>query len=100
VIALQQLFAGDVGAQLDAAEEAEVGMLRGLVVHARDGLDLRMVRGHPGAHEAIGRREGVEEVHFEAGLQQLVGGVEARGARADDGGPQFRCLGHSPFQGS
>ena len=43
VIALEQLATGDVGAELDAAVEAEPGLQRRLVVHTRDRLDLRVV---------------------------------------------------------
>jgi hypothetical protein len=44
VVAVEQLLARDVGADLDSAEEPEVRVLRGLLVDARDGFDLRVVR--------------------------------------------------------
>ena len=58
VVALQQVLAGDVRAELDAAEEAEARVLGGLLVDARDALDLRVVRRDAGAYEAERRRAG------------------------------------------
>ena len=43
VVALEQLGAGDVVAEGDAAEEAKARLQRRLLVHARDRLDLRVV---------------------------------------------------------
>jgi hypothetical protein len=86
VIALQQLGAGDVTAEHDAAEEAEAVLLGRLLVDARDRLDLRMVRGDARAHEAERRRQRVQDVYLEAEAQQLVGGIEAGRAGADDDG--------------
>ena len=77
-----------MAAELDAAEEAEARVLRGLLVDARDALDLRVVRRHAGAHEPERRRQEVDEVDLEAGLQELVGRVEAGRASADDGNAQ------------
>ena len=45
VVVLEQLAAGDVAAELDMPEEPEALVLRGLVVRARDRLDLRVVGG-------------------------------------------------------
>ena len=72
VVALQQVGARDVLAQRHPAEEAEARLGRGLVVDARDRLDLRVVGGHAGAHEPERRRERVEEVDLEARAEQLV----------------------------
>ena len=84
VVALEQVLAADVGAELDAAEEAEAGLLRGLLVHPRDALDLRVVGRDAGADEPERRRQDLEQVDLEAGLQELVGRVEAGRAGADD----------------
>ena len=84
VVAVQQVLAADVPAELDAAVEAEARVLRGLLVDARDALDLGVIGRHAGAHEAERGREDLEQVDLEAGLQQLVGGVEAGRAGADD----------------
>jgi hypothetical protein len=77
VVALEQLGARDVLAQLHAAEEAEARLLGGLLVDARDRLDLRVVGGDARAHEPERRRERVEQVDLEAGSEQLVSRVEA-----------------------
>ena len=83
VVALEQVLRRHVGAELDAAEEAEARMLRRLVVHPRDRLDLRVVGRDAGAHEPVRRRQRVEQVDRDARLEQLVGGVEAGRAGAD-----------------
>jgi len=88
VVALQQLRAPDVATEHHAAEEPEAVLLGGLLVDARDGLDLRVVGRDARAHEAERRRERVEDVDLEPGLEQLVGGVEPGGPGADDHGAQ------------
>ena len=84
VIAVEQVLRGHVDADLHTAEEAERRVLRGLLVHPRDRLDLRVVGSDAGAHEPVGRRQRVEQVDRDARLQQLVGGVEAGRAGPDD----------------
>src|SRR5918995_906327 len=61
-------------------------MLGRLLVHPGDRLDLRVVGGDAGAHEPVGRRQGVVQIDRDARLQQLVGCVEAGRAGSDDGG--------------
>jgi len=70
--------------QLDAAEEAEPLVRGGLLVAPRDRLDLRMVRCDAGADEAERRRQRVVEVDLEAGLEQVLAGIEPGRAGADD----------------
>ena len=77
----------DVLAQRDPAEERKPGLRGGLLVHARDGLDVRVIGCDAGADETEGRRQRVEQIYGEARRQQLVGGVEAGRAGADDGDP-------------
>src|SRR3954447_22478867 len=84
VVAVEQVLARDVAAELDAAVEAEAGVLRGLLVDARHALDLGVIGGHAGADQAERRGQHLQQVHLEAGLQQLVGCVEAGRAGADD----------------
>ena len=88
VVALEQLLARDVGAELDAAEEAKARLRSGPLIDARDRLDLRMVGRDAGANQAIRRRQHVVEVDLEALLEQLIGRVEAGRAGADDRGTQ------------
>ena len=86
VIALEQLGAGDVRAQLDAAEEPKARLGRRLVVDPRDRLDLRVVRSDTGADQPERRRQRVDQVDLEAGVEQLIGGVEAGRTGADHRG--------------
>ena len=62
VVALGELGARDVTPELDAAEEAEARVRGDLLEHARDGLDLRVVGRHAGAHETPGRGQAVDHV--------------------------------------
>ena len=75
-----------VASQLDAAEEAEALLRRGLLVDPHDRLDLRVVRRDAGAHEAERRRQAIEQVHAHGPLggEQVAGGVEAGRPGADD----------------
>src|SRR4051794_30876445 len=84
VVAVEQLLARDVGAQLDASEEAETFLRGGLLVAARDRLDLRVIRRNAGAHQPERRRQRVVEVDREARLQQVLAGVEAGRAGSYD----------------
>ncbi len=93
VVVGQQVLAGDVLAEGDVAEVAEARMRGGLLVDARDRLDLGVVGRDAGADQAPGRGQPLEHVDLEAlvgGLEQVPGGVEAGRARADhddaDGG--------------
>src|SRR5205814_1497372 len=51
-------------------------------------LDLLVVRRHAAAHESIRRRQALDHVDVNGGarlLEQMLGGVERRGTRPDDG---------------
>ena len=79
VVALLELGDGDVAPDLDVAEELKALASRGLLVHADHRLDLRMVGGDAGAHEAEGGGEAVEHVDLYGdvlALEQVLGGVE------------------------
>ncbi len=81
----------DVVADLDVAEEAEAVAGRGFFVDPDHRLDLRMVRGDAAADEAERRRQAVEEIDLGVqvlALEDVLGGVEAGGAGADDGDAQ------------
>ncbi len=89
VIVGQQVLARDVLAEGDVAEEAKARVRGGLLIDARDGLDLRVVGRHAGADEPPWRGQALEHVHLECGrrgvLEQVSGGVEAGRAGADHG---------------
>ncbi len=95
VVALAQLVDGDVPADLDVAEEAELGSGGGLLVDADHRLDLRVVGSHAEADQPVRRRQPVE--HVDLGVRSLVlehvlGRVEAGRARPDDGDAQGLAL--------
>ncbi len=78
----------DVVADLDVAEEAEALARRRFLVDADHRLDLRMVGGDAAADQAEGGGEAVEEVDLGVRvrvLEDVLGGVEAGRAGADDG---------------
>jgi hypothetical protein len=87
VIVAPEIRRRQVPAELDAAEEPKA-RVRGHLVEGRGhGLDLLVIGSHAGADEAVRRRHAVEEVDLDDVtllLQQMVGGVEAGRARADD----------------
>ena len=88
VVVGEQVLARDVLAEGDVAEVAKARVRGGLLVDARDRLDLRVVGRDAGAHEPPGRRQALDHVDLEAGvcvLEQVPGGVEAGGAGADHG---------------
>lgn len=82
VVALRKLVGQHMLTDGDVAEEAEPRILGDLVELRADRLDLRMVRRHPGAHQAERRRQHLEHVdaHVDAGFQEGGGGEESRGA--------------------
>ena len=91
MVVLGQLRTRDVAAQLDVAEEAKARMRSGLLVDARDRLDLRMVGRDAGAHQPPGRGQPLDHVDLEIDgvpadpvLEQVPSGVEAGGPGADD----------------
>ncbi len=81
----------DVMADLDVAEEAESVAGRRFFVDPSHRLDLRVVRGDAAADQPERRRQAVEEIDL--GVQftvfeDVLGGVEAGRAGADDGDAQ------------
>ena len=83
-----QLLDLDVVADLHVAEEAEALARRGFFVDAGHRLDLRMVRRDAAADQPEGGGEAVEEVDLGvdvAVFEDVLGGVEAGRAGADDG---------------
>ncbi len=83
-----QLLDLDVVADLHVAEEAEALAGRGFFVDPGDRLDLRMVGGDAAADQPERGGEAVEEVDLGvhvAVFEDVLGGVEAGGAGADDG---------------
>jgi hypothetical protein len=78
----------DVVADLDVAEEAEALARRGFLVDPDHRLDLGMVGRDAAADQAKRGGEAVEEVDLGVRLcvfEDVLGGVEAGGAGADDG---------------
>ena len=88
VVVLEQVLVRDVLAERHVAEVAKARMGGRPLIHARDRLDLRMVRRDARAHEAPRRGQALDHVHLDARLgvlQQVPGRVEAGRARADHG---------------
>ena len=86
----------DVVADLDVAEEAEALAGGGFFVDPDHRLDLRVVGGDAAADEAEGGREAVEEVDLGVqvlAFEDVLGGVEAGRAGADDGDAKRGSLG-------
>ena len=85
------------GERAKFAEEAEAWLLRGLLEHPRDNLDVRMVGSNTQSHEPPGRRQPLDHVDLdrEIGIEQLTSRIEARGSRADNGDPQRPDRAHS-----
>ena len=78
----------DVVADLDVAEEAEALAGGGFFVDPGHRLDLRVVGGDAAADQPEGGGEAVEEVDLGVqilALEDVLGGVEAGRAGADDG---------------
>ena len=98
VVVVGELGGAHVPADLHVAEEAKALPRGRLLVYADHRFDLRVVGRHAGTHKAERGRKAVEDVHLEVevlGAQQVLGGVEAGRAGADDGDPQRRggCAG-------
>ena len=75
---LEQVLVLDIGAELDVAAEAEVGVGRDLVEHAGDGLYLGMIGCHPGPHQAKRGGQAVEHLHLHVQVflrQQVLGRI-------------------------
>src|SRR2546423_6927695 len=97
VIVRQQVLAGYVLAEADVAEEAKARMFGGLLVHAADRLDLRVVGRDAGANQAPRCGQALEHVDLDRAdgvLQQVPGGVEAGGPGADYRDPDGGVFGH------
>ena len=93
VVALVQLGARQVPPDLHVEEVAEARLVLDLREQPLGLLRALVVRGHPGADEAVRRRQPVEHVHAQLGvLEQLVGGVQTRGAGAHDGHPHRAAI--------
>jgi hypothetical protein len=90
-----EVFERDVPAVADVAEQADVAPVEHLAERRDDALDAWVIGRDAVAHETVGRGKLLEEVDRDVelalGLEQDVRGVDARGARADDGQPE---LGH------
>src|SRR3954447_11473999 len=98
-----EVFDLDVVADLDVAEEAEAVAGGGFLVDPDHRLDLRVVGSDAAAHQAKGRREAVEEVNLGvqvAVLEDVLGGIEAAGAGADDGDAEGGLFGSDLAHGS
>jgi hypothetical protein len=101
VVAGVQVVVGELRAVLDVAEEAELGVRRGLLVDAADRLDVGVVRRHSAAHQAPRRGQAVVDVDLDVqvrmrlALEEVPGSVEARRARSHDRDAQrlVRCAG-------
>ncbi len=82
-----QIVERDVHPHLDVAEESKARIRRRLGVDPRDVLDLFVIGGDPVAHQAVRRGQTVVHVDLDDHLplfQELLGGVESSGTRADD----------------
>jgi len=87
VIEIQELGYRDVAANGDVANEIDAGAFSDLVVSLRNRLQRLVVGSDAEADQPVGHRIAVEDVDarfIAIGLLQRLGGVEARGARADD----------------
>ncbi len=93
----EQILAGYVLAEGDVAEVAKARVRGGLLVHAGDRLDLRVIGGDAGANESPRGGKALEHVDLEMSgglLQQVPGGVEAGGTGADDSYADWGLVGH------
>ena len=91
VVVVAQILNGDVAADLDIAQQADIPALEDLVQGDDDLLDARVVGGDPVADQPVGRGEALEQVdaHLEPRLRQDVGRVDSSGAGADDGNVEW-----------
>jgi hypothetical protein len=103
VVARVQVLVGDLRAVLDVPVEAELGVRGGLLVDAADGFDVGVVGRDAAAHETPRGGQAVVDVDLDVqvgvrlALQQVPGGIEARGPRSNDRDAQrlIRCAGRS-----
>jgi len=91
-----EIGVGDVRPEIYVAKETKPRAGRGPVEDTGDGLDLLVVWSNAITDKAVGSRKPIEHVdrdHILCLLQQATGGVEARGAGADDGDTQWAIRG-------
>ena len=90
VVVPPQVSKGDVGADVDVAQQADVAALEDLVQRQDDLLDPRVVRRDAVAHQPERDGQAFDQVDadVEAGLGQDVGCVDAGRTRADDSYPR------------
>src|SRR6187200_2871660 len=82
---------GDVGANLDASEEATASIERFAVEGLVESLDLLMVRRYPSAQQPPGRRQPLEQVDLHRAVSpQALRRKRPGGPGADDTYPRLR----------
>ena len=91
VVAGRQLVVGEVPADLDVADEADLVLGERLGQHTGDGFHRRVIRRNAIAHEAVRGRQPVDDVDVQrlAGGQQRGDRVQAGRPGADDGDARF-----------
>ena len=96
IVELLELVNGDVLADVDVAEQADLRLVHHLVEGLDDALNTRVVGGNAVADQAEGGRHALVNVDADVGLRlrQRVGGVDACRAGADDCNAKWAILGH------
>ena len=108
VVGGHQLVAGDVLAEVDPAQEADVRAFQHLAQVLRDGLYRLVVRRHAVADQAVRGGQPVDHVYsYPDGqrqrrglLDQRLGGVQPGRSRADHGDVKHDSLRYSTGRGS
>src|SRR5699024_2206520 len=93
VVVEAQVLGGEIGAELDVAEEADVTASQDPVQRRDDALDAGVIRGHAVADQAEGGGEAIEQIDGDLelpvlalrGAQQGLCRVHAGGPGADHG---------------
>ncbi|HRP07353.1 MAG TPA: hypothetical protein PLL69_02600 [Gemmatimonadales bacterium] len=87
VIVLAEFGGCDIAPYLDIADEAQQRVCCDPIEDPADRLDLRMIRRHPAAHQAVRSGQPVEQIHpaLGEGLLDRFRGIESGRAGADDG---------------
>ena len=86
-----ELLVTHVQADLDVPVEAKARQRSRLLIHTRDGLDVRVIGRDARAHQPPRRGQALEHLDLHRQLrrlQQLLGRIEPRRPRADDRDPQ------------